>query len=128
MARRSSVLLALGLLIASTVPNFAQNQPEPKHASGEPQLVAQLGHPRIAGKVVTSPDGRLLLTTGRDWSKEAILWDAATGLELYRVKSDGFFLAAAFSHDGRFFVTGSSAGAVSVWEVATGREQERFGG
>ena len=126
MLQRSPALIVLGLLIAYTVPNFAQNQLQPKPLSGEPQLVAQLGHPRIAGEVAQSPDGRLLLTTGRDWSKEAILWDVATGLELYRVKSDGFFLAAAFSHDGRFFVTGSSEGSVNVWEVATGREQERF--
>ncbi|MGH9967540.1 MAG: caspase family protein [Pyrinomonadaceae bacterium] len=124
---RPSSVLVLALLIGHSVTCLAQNAPVAKTASSQPQLVAQLGHPRIAGKVAFSPDGRFLLTTGRNWSNEAILWDVATGLELYRLKGNqGFFLAAAFSHDGRFIVTGSNEGIVNVWEVSTGQEVERF--
>ncbi|MFZ0062544.1 MAG: caspase family protein, partial [Pyrinomonadaceae bacterium] len=122
----SSLVFTQALAVGGAILSPAQDNPPPDTA-GQPSLVAQLGHPRIAGKVVLSPDGKLLLSTGRDWSKEAILWDVATGLELYRLKGHkGFFLAAAFSHNGRFVVTGSSEGSVNVWEVATGREIERF--
>lgn len=114
-------------MIASAVKTPAQSRPRPNSATDEPQLVAQLGHPRIAGKVVLSHDGRFLLSTGKDWSNEAILWDVATGLELYRVKGpQGHFLSAAFSHDGRFIVTGTHDSVVNVWDVGTGREVERF--
>lgn len=121
----SSLVFASALAVSGVVLTSAQNNPQP--AAGQPSLVAQLGHPRIAGKVVLSPDGKFLLSTGTDWSKEAILWDVATGLELYRLKGHkGFFLTAAFSHNGSFIVTGSSEASVNVWEVATGRELERF--
>ena len=125
--RMPSAVVKIGLpLIVFAASCLAQNAAMPELVNSQPQLVAQLGHPRIAGKVVFSPDGRFLLSTGRDWSQEAILWDVSTGLELYRVKGQGFFLAAAFSHDGRFFVTGSSEGSVDVWEVATGQAVQRF--
>ena len=102
--------LASGVLLLTLIAPLspAQNNPPTTSSTGQPQLVAQLGHPRIAGKVAFSPDGRFLFSTGRDWSKEGILWDVATGLELYRLQGDtGFFLSAAFSHDGRYIVTGS---------------------
>ncbi len=119
--------LFIALVLAAAVYILAQDNPRLNTTSNKPQLVAQLGHPRIAGKVAVSPDGRFLLTTGRNWSREAVLWHVATGLELYRLKgSQGFFLAAAFSHDGHFIVTGSNEGTVDVWEVSTGQEVERF--
>ena len=120
------LLQALVILAASSP---AQNHLSNIQVTGDqPKLVAQLGHPRITGVVRLSPDGRFLLSTGKDWSKEAILWDFATGLELLRLKDprQAHFLSAAFSHDSRYIVTGTENGVVSVWEVSTGRQIERF--
>jgi WD40 repeat protein len=120
--RITLALATLPLLITSDAKSIHEQE---SFQSDQPQLVAQLGHPRIAGKVIFSPDGRFLLSTGRDWSKEAILWDVASGLELYRIENpEGYFLTASFSHDGQFVITGTNNGRVNVWEVTSGKEIE----
>src|SRR5581483_322816 len=73
------------------------------------------GHRGGAWSVAYSPDGKQLVTTGKD--NEVRLWDLATGQatalpgEAVRVR------AARFSPDGRLIVFGSG-GDLRVWDVA----------
>ncbi len=83
-------------------------------------------------KVVFSPDGRRLATTGGAWDPVKV-WDAASGRLLHRLEGG---LAFAFSPDGRHIATvtpesgvsraggpvETKGGEIKVWEAATGRE------
>ncbi len=73
-------------------------------------------------KLVLSPDGRLLASTG--WDGEVCVWDVAAAKELRHWKAGTG--ALAFSRDGRLLATGGVSGDVQVWELSTGRERCRF--
>jgi WD40 repeat protein len=69
---------------------------------------------------VRSPDGKMLLTAGRDGT--ARLWDAATGKPLGEpMRHEHGISAMAFSRDGRTIATGNHDGMVQVWDVVTGK-------
>ncbi len=80
--------------------------------------------------VVTSPDGRWLLSIPLDEDKqsgEASVWDLATGKEQHRLKSpDGYVLCAAFSPDGRLAATGCQHPELVLWDTDTGKEVRRL--
>jgi WD40 repeat protein len=78
------------------------------------------GHQDLVNAVSFSPDGRLLVTAGRD--HDVVVWDVATGKPVHRFAEahSASVADARFSPDGRWIVT---AGPISarVWSVAEGR-------
>lgn len=76
-----------------------------------------------------SPDGRTLAVAGVGGDDAMIgLWDPVTGRKLGTFTvPDGSVRGMAFSPDGRA-VAASSAAAVRVWDVATGRTRHSFTG
>lgn len=73
-----------------------------------------------------SPDGKLVVTGGRDHALH--LWNVATGTRERRLEGHDFYVRAlAFSADGRRIIS-TDAGDFSVrlWDVASGKELQRF--
>jgi WD40 repeat protein len=79
------------------------------------------GHADLVNAVDFSPDGRLLVSAGRD--HDVIVWDVASGELLYRFAEaqSGSVPDARFSPDGRWIVTAGSVSA-RLWNVADGRD------
>jgi WD40 repeat protein len=77
-------------------------------------------------KVVSSPDGREMVTTDSD--DHARLWDAATG-RVTRAFAHTH-LALALSPAGDLLVTGGKCGVIKLWDVASGERLQElvFGG
>jgi len=104
--------------------------------AGEPQLVVQLGHSSDVRAVAFSHDGKLVVTGSED--RTAVLWDAATGIEIRRFVGHGAGInVVAFSPDDRLLLTGSGQvefgtdnasepqsrdATARIWDVGTGRE------
>jgi WD40 repeat protein/serine/threonine protein kinase len=74
--------------------------------------------------VAFSPDGKHVAAGGKD--NTAILHNADTGAQQILRGHQNFVYVTRFSPDGRWLVTGSDDGTAKVWEVATGREINRF--
>jgi eukaryotic-like serine/threonine-protein kinase len=76
-------------------------------------------------KVSFSPDGKVLLTAGRDGAVR--LWDTASGQLRATLPHRGSVNAAAFSPDGKTILTGCGEpgrrGAARLWDVATGQQR-----
>jgi len=79
------------------------------------------GHGDLVNAVAFSPDGRLLVSAGRD--HDVIVWDVATGEIVRRIDEaqSASVSDARFSPDGRWIVT---AGPISarLWNVEDGRQ------
>ncbi|HLF92744.1 MAG TPA: WD40 repeat domain-containing protein [Planctomycetota bacterium] len=97
---------ALLMLLQETLPDGA--------------LLRLTGHSDAVKAVAWSPDGRSLLTAGRD--RTLASWDVATGKRLRVFEGhEGGVTSVAFSPDGRFAVSGSQDKTVALWDVAAGR-------
>ncbi|MBL8055187.1 MAG: protein kinase [Anaerolineales bacterium] len=73
-----------------------------------------------------SPDGRWLVTGGRDGMVR--LWEAATGRRQGEWRGHAFlFDAVAFSPDGRQIATGATDGTWRLWDAASGRLLGSYG-
>ena len=81
------------------------------------------GHKDTVNSVAFSPDGRLLVSAGRD--HDVIVWDVATGTETYRIEEaqSASVEDARFSPDGRWLVT---AGPKSARLWTAGGEGGRY--
>jgi WD40 repeat protein len=68
--------------------------------------------------VALSPDGKTILTGGRDGA--ARQWEAATGKALGAPLAHSWLvLAVAFSPDGKILLTGGGEGIGRLWDAAT---------
>jgi WD40 repeat protein len=87
------------------------------------------GHAEASGRrvvifcVAWHPRGHLIASAGLDTVR---VCDAQTDREVFRLPvTPGTigvpYCAVAFSHDGRYLVTGNVSGAVRVWDAETGR-------
>jgi WD40 repeat protein len=72
------------------------------------------GSPRAATTAYFA-DGRTILTAATDGT--TVLWDLRLGIQLAKLTETGP-MAAAASHDGRWFLTGSSQGGACLWETS----------
>jgi WD40 repeat protein len=90
----------------------------------------------IAEALAYSPDGRMVAIGYAD--KSVRLWDVETGAEIRRIETDqkGLIQSLAYSPDGRLLATtglefDEKKGPdtiVHLWDVATGKEAQRFTG
>jgi WD40 repeat protein/predicted Ser/Thr protein kinase len=92
-------------------------------ATGE--VCATLPHPGIVRALAFTPDGTRLVSGG-DLGGALLLWDLATGRIRSRVPARDRVWSFALSPDGARIVAGTYAlerrNAMSIWDVATGRE------
>ncbi|MGC1377644.1 MAG: hypothetical protein WA821_15525 [Anaerolineales bacterium] len=76
--------------------------------------------PASLGSLAFSPDGKTLASLN---DKTIILWDAATGQPIGQPliidHDDNGIYSTAFSADGKTLASGSSNGAIILWDVAT---------
>ena len=89
-------------------------------ATGRKMLTLE-AHEDSVNSALFSPDGKWLVTSG---GGIAIVWDAAMGKKLYTFTPDNNAVvinSASFSPDTKYVVTAPADGAVTIWDVATGR-------
>jgi WD40 repeat protein len=89
------------------------------HTAAGNDLVLR-GHGDLVNSVSFSPDGRLLVTAGRD--HDVLVWDAGTGSIVRRFPEahSASVPDARFSPDGRWIVTAGPRSA-RIWNVSDGR-------
>jgi WD40 repeat protein/tetratricopeptide (TPR) repeat protein len=78
-------------------------------------------HEQAVAHVAFSPDGRLLVSAGKD--RTARIWDTLRGTEVGTLRHKSEVRWTAFDAEGRRVVTGGSDGIAQVWDVTTGNPQ-----
>ena len=121
----------LGIQSAGQTPNTPGTQGS---REAKPELVLQTGYSNFygAGRLLFSPDGRLL-ATGTYRSNTIKLWETATTRKLRDLSSTGQAVSAlpptvAFSRDSRLIAASGGDNSVTVWDVLSGRELYKLGG
>jgi hypothetical protein len=93
-------------------------------AGGEPRVFRR--HVGWATGVTFSPDGARILSSGADGSVQQ--QDVRTGEVVRTLRAgDGIVNAIALSPDGTLVAAGYETGAVTVWEIVTGRYETLSG-
>ena len=83
-----------------------------------------VGHRQWVDSVAFSPDGRIFASTG---SGETRLWNAVTGIHLQTLTGHrGNNIV--FSPDGQTLASGTTDGALYLWDVAAGQQKKTFKG
>jgi WD40 repeat protein len=84
------------------------------------------GKAHFASAVALSPNGKLIAAGG---SGGVVLWDAASGKELFEQRGHTHEVLVAFALGGKVLVSvGKHDGNVCCWEVASGKELRRWHG
>ncbi len=73
-----------------------------------------------------SPDGRTIVTAGRDGTIR--VWEASTGRQMKVLRHERIVNAVSVSPDGALIASSSLDNTVRLWETATGKELHRFPG
>ncbi|KAI1861595.1 hypothetical protein JX265_009562 [Neoarthrinium moseri] len=98
------------------------------HDPGTGALLQSLKH-KLVGKVVYSPDGKMLASFSRGREVQIRLWDVNTGTLLQTLNHGGknvtFDRTFVFSHDGKMLLSVFSH-IVRLWDVATGKAIQEF--
>ncbi|HWP47493.1 MAG TPA: WD40 repeat domain-containing protein [Candidatus Limnocylindrales bacterium] len=70
------------------------------------------------GRVLFSPDGRILVSEGADENHSLTLWDVAGGQIIKTLSESGYVTSSiAFSPDGKLLAVGEGTGTISIYEV-----------
>jgi len=84
-------------------------------------------HPGGPLAVTFSPDGKTLVTCGRD--RLIRLWETVTGRERRRLKGhSNAVLAVALSPSGKILASSAADGMIRLWDLDAGRELQRVEG
>jgi len=82
----------------------------------------------LAQAVAFSPDGRRLAAPGTEESGEAIVYEVDSGATVFTLGAhEEGARCTAFSPDGRWLLTGSGQGEVTLWNAATGGKEQQLG-
>jgi WD40 repeat protein len=85
-----------------------------------PQLVLPVGHTLGVYCTNFSPDGKKIVTGGRD--NNALVWDAASGKLLRVLRGHSQLISSVqFSPDGKKVLTASLDNLAAVWDISTGK-------
>ena len=124
----SLLLAALGFACTANPPGPVAPTRGPDGATADrPELVLQSGHPDGIPGIAFTPDGRHLVSGGRDSSVK--IWEVASGRELRSLSGHGDAVSAvAVSPDGRLLASASRDKTVKLWDSVTGREVRALGG
>ncbi len=91
----------------------------------ELETVIQRGHQGAVKVAVFSPDGKYIVTGGRD--KTAKLWEVSSGREMRTfLGHEGTIRAICFSPDGKTIATGGADKLVKLWNVENGKLLRTF--
>jgi WD40 repeat protein len=77
-----------------------------------------------------SPDGKYLLSGGYSGKEfPVILWNIDTGLKVKTFKGHAYIVnTVAFSHDGKYALSGDFDHAIKLWDITAGKEVKTFNG
>jgi len=124
MLSRRTLLLGAGvapLLFSTASPTKAAAHSE------QASVFPQIGHSGEISAVAFAPDGRRIVTGGRDHTLK--LWDIASGREVRAFRGHcASVVAVAFSPDGRTIASTSDDRTLRLWDTATGQELRTLGG
>ena len=88
------------------------------------QALFQFEHQARVNRVALDRDGRWAFTSD---ANDAFIWDIKTGEKVSTLSTflrQQVFSTARFSDDGQQLITGTPAGKVAVWDVASGKKRQ----
>ena len=74
------------------------------------------GHGDIVTSAAFSPDGKRLVTAGREGTVK--VWDSSTGGELLTLRAEFAVMCVAFSPDGKSIAGGTAGKSIVLWDSA----------
>ena len=95
------------------------------------ELHVFIGHEHGAHNVYISPNGRTILSVGKDGDSTARIWNVPTENNEFQVfgEQDKKIYSAQFSPNGKTILTiGAEDSTARLWNIATGKELLEFGG
>jgi WD40 repeat protein len=84
------------------------------------EIMAIKGHSDMVTVVAFSPDGKLLLSGGKD--KTIRLWDTATGKAIFSLRHSAAITEARFSADGKTITSRDKTKKTIKWDAASGKQ------
>ena len=116
MMKRNYFIICLIIILPKT---------HPLHSEEKLTMKIQLGHSAPVTAVAYSPDGRFIISGGRD--STCILWDANTGMEIRTFLGHSSWInSVAFTPGGMEFLSGANNGSMILWNIKTGEIIKKY--